>query len=280
MKNQNLFLTGILTITISCPAIADIAANANSAKCDNGTLDTYQGESTLQAQWDANTINLKWYTDSSANNGQEITPTNNAAATCTYDDAITLPTNPISKPGYEFAGWRVRTSAAPSQPQQTTFDLSTLAQYIEIGGDYYGYQNDSTGEYGPKDYNTETYGITGDQQWATEFEYGTVRGEAVCSTQQPETFWYNNDDTFTSDHFATTLTDDPEAEKRYCWCKPTGFDAEKDGTYLNVSSSSWVFSYDNGGAGLCARLCANGCAYSVYYNVDFRRAVFGVAGAE
>jgi hypothetical protein len=42
MKNQNLFLTGILTIAISCPAMADIAANAPSAKCDNGTLETYQ----------------------------------------------------------------------------------------------------------------------------------------------------------------------------------------------------------------------------------------------
>jgi len=268
MKNQNLFLTGILTIALSCPAMADIAANANSAKCDNGTLETYQGESTLQAQWDANTINLKWYTDSSDNNGQEITPTNNAAATCTYDDAIVLPTNTITKEGYEFAGWRVRAAAAPSQPQQITFDLTTLfgPNNICMNGSEYGYQNDSTGQYGAYSKNTSTYGINGDQQWAVSFSYGKIKGEALCSS--------------TNGTYAQTGTPTETGGGQYCWCKPTGFAEPNSSTYQNVSSSSWVFFNGIDDAGYCAYGCAASCAYYVSDNADFRRAVFGVTGAD
>ena len=56
----------------------------------------------------ANTINLNWYNDTVANNGTIITPTNTEANQCTYDGSITLPSNPMSKTGYTFSGWRLR----------------------------------------------------------------------------------------------------------------------------------------------------------------------------
>jgi uncharacterized repeat protein (TIGR02543 family) len=263
MKNQNLLLTGILTIAISCPAFADIAANANSAKCDNGTLDTYQGESTLQAQWTANTINLVFY------DGE----TKLSSGTCTYDGGIELPEDP-TKTGYEFDGWKVRrAAAAPSQPQQTTFDLSTLSEYIDTSGDDYSSKNfaGSFCNYGNNDAEDEIYSYTCNEsiftglstgEWKTTFEYGTVKGEALCSS--------------TPGTWAQTGTPTETGGGKYCWCKATGFAEPNSSSYQNVSSSSWVFYFDRDSADDCADYCAYECSYVVNFDGDFRRAVFGV----
>ena len=61
-----IFLTSALAISMIVPSFAettasDIAAGAESASCDSGTLNTTDGTSTLSAQWTANTITLKFY---------------------------------------------------------------------------------------------------------------------------------------------------------------------------------------------------------------------------
>ena len=143
---KKLFLTSALALAISCPAFAatGIGASAESANCDNGVLGTYTGPANLRANWNANTINLDFY------DGE----TKLSSGTCTYDGGIVLPEDP-TKTGYEFDGWKVRrASAAPSQPSQTTFDLSTLnASAIGIDyssknfvGDYCYYRNSYTEE--------------------------------------------------------------------------------------------------------------------------------------
>ncbi len=72
----------------------NIPAGATSASCDNSTLNTYSGTSNLQANWQANQINLAWYSD-----GTQITTVQDAAKTCTYDGSLSVPSNPPTKVG-------------------------------------------------------------------------------------------------------------------------------------------------------------------------------------
>ena len=89
-------VVGILTTILSLPAFAEIT---NNATCNTTNLGQSNNNSTanVEANWNANTININWY------NGD----TRVAQNTCTYDGQITLPTEP-TKPGYTFAGWRLK----------------------------------------------------------------------------------------------------------------------------------------------------------------------------
>lgn len=71
------------------------------------------------ALWEANTINLTWYDDTAANNGEVITlgQEDAGAANCTYDGGITLPAQP-SKTGYSFDGWKVRQTVQAAPVEQ------------------------------------------------------------------------------------------------------------------------------------------------------------------
>ena len=96
-------------------------------------------------------------------------------------------------------------------------------------------------------------------EWATTFSYGTVKGEALCAT---------NNGTY-----ATPGTP-VGTGGQYCWCRASGFAGTGSNTYQSVSSPSWVFLY--GFADDCAYACAYNCAENVYSASAFRRAVFGV----
>nr|MBQ0091462.1 InlB B-repeat-containing protein [Candidatus Enterousia merdequi] len=256
---KHIFLTSALAISMIVPSFAettapDIAAGAESASCDSGTLNTTDGTSTLSAQWTANEINLKWY------NGETEFATN----TCTYDGGITLPSNEPTRTGYNFAGWQVK---------QALFDLSTLANKIDIDGyilafrnansDWCVHANDNTGDVVESDTCTESiFADYNANEWRAGFEYGTVKGKAVCANNAGE--------------WATAGT--PEGTGgQYCWCQASGYDAGNSGSFANVSSPSWVFSYDVGSADSCAYRCAYDCAGRVRNGSDFRSAVFGVS---
>ena len=108
MKHK-ILLTSLLGLTIVCPTMAevnvDITAGTNNPGCNNAVLHTYSGPTDLEAEYTANTINLKWYGADG-----EITTVPNASKTCTYDGAITLPTTNPTRTGYTFAGWQVRSA--------------------------------------------------------------------------------------------------------------------------------------------------------------------------
>jgi hypothetical protein len=87
-----------------CVAVASNEPEETPMSCDNETLGTYTGPTTLAAQWNANTINLDFY------DGENKL----SSGTCTYDGGIELPNDP-TKTGYEFSGWKVRRAAAPKQ---------------------------------------------------------------------------------------------------------------------------------------------------------------------
>ena len=69
--------------------------------CDTLLVSHPNGSAKLNAKWRPNEINISWYND-----GVQITNDPNAAATCVYNEMLSLPTPP-NKPGYAFAGWKL-----------------------------------------------------------------------------------------------------------------------------------------------------------------------------
>ena len=110
--STNLFATGI-------------NANATSASCTNSTLNTYSGTSNLQANWQANPININWY------NGDTLLDVQDAADGCNYDGALTVPSNVPTKTGYTFNGWKLR--GLPDGYTRLEYIQTSGTQYINTG---------------------------------------------------------------------------------------------------------------------------------------------------
>ena len=241
---KNIFLTSAIIAVMSYPAIALDGNNhiepSPETDCVESTLGTATGPANLEADWTANTINLEWY-----NEDTKLTvPT--TSNTCRYDGQLTLPSTNPEKTGYTFRGWQVRVA---QQCSLSGLDMS-------INGTTYGYArlDGNAGE------NESTYGLTVPGEWAVEFEYGTVKGMAKCSS--------------TNGTYGQTGAPS-NTDGGYCWCGTTGFDAEKDGAYCSVASPSWVFYNDASSASGCVEDCVNNCAYDVQNFSDFRAALFG-----
>ena len=106
------------------PGVAD-NITTSPVDCNSATLNTATGPATLNAQWQANEIDIDWYSDN-----VKITNDPNAATTCTYDETFTLPTPP-TKTGYNFAGWRVMN--VPSGYTRLEYIETSGTQYINTG---------------------------------------------------------------------------------------------------------------------------------------------------
>ena len=214
-------------------------------ECNENTLNTDTGPATLQAQWNANTINLNWYSDDT----QITVPT--ASNTCTYDGGITLPTTNPTKEGYTFGGWRVRVA------QCSLRDVDASIYGID-----FGYIKSAIAQN-----NADTYHLTENGEWAAEFDYGVVKGISRCSTVGSG---------YTVGQTGEPIDDTNQDGAINCWCKLTGFDAEKDGEYCNLSSL-WVFyrgdSSDTAG---CVNNCVWRCGSNVSAFYDLRQAMFDV----
>ena len=117
------FVFSIFSINVFATGID---ANASSASCDNPTLGTYSGTSNLQANWQANKIDLFWYSDDT-----QITDVQNAATSCNYDSGLTVPSTTPTKTGYTFNGWKVR--GLPDGYTRLQYIQSTGTQYIDTG---------------------------------------------------------------------------------------------------------------------------------------------------
>ena len=199
----------------------------NPATCDSGTLSTDTGPTNLRANYESNTLNLKWYDE----NGNQLN-VQNESNSCTYGGSINLPTPP-TKRGYTFKGWKV-----------AQYDFSTLD--ADIPGTGY------------------TYNLT---TWIVSFPYGDVSGIALCSI------------TAGTYAVAGTPVEGGGGDRKYCWCKATGFKPSSENiVYVPVSSPGWVFRYESVSASDCASDCRTSCGYSLQSSstVGFRRAVFGI----
>ena len=99
-KAKKVFVVSMLVMAVVPGFAADIASNATTAQCVEPTLHRYEGTANLQAQWEANTVSLRWY------NNHTLIDTTDATDDCEYSGSLTRPTNP-SRTGYTFTGWTV-----------------------------------------------------------------------------------------------------------------------------------------------------------------------------
>ena len=281
-------LSFLSVVLISSPSYSSgITSNANSATCDNSTLETFTGTSNLTANWNANTINVTWYKDD----------TQFASNSCTYGGALTMPNDIPTKTGYTFAGWRVR--QAQCSFAQSVCGLNGSA----VNGLTYDSEDASAfGSYphnGVFVQNASTYGLTTPGTWAArDTSGGIIKGIASCNSTMPtimntvmtamengtmtfedaqQASWgtCNNDMFKPSNTFSNTSN--LNNGDQYCWCKMESY-TPNNGSACNVASPSWVFCTDADSVPDCESACTSYCAMMIsLYGDVFRRAVFGVS---
>ena len=229
------------------------------ADCNSTTLLTDTGPATLNADWEANTVNLAWYSD-----GTRITNDANAATQCTYDNTFTLPSQP-SRTGYNFTGWKVR-----------IFDLTVLD--TSIAGTNYGYRDVSP--YSQTSSNATSWGLDNDLTWATQFSYGRVYGIASCNatigTSAASANWNTNTYTYTiypeyiknSDMFQSSVTGTA------CWCRVNGIIPTNE-TMTIANPTPWIYQQKYNSTSTCSHYCSLYCGVFTRSSADFRTAIYG-----
>ena len=253
----------------SVPSFAACTTGLNGTcdhKCRNSEVGTYSGTSNIQATWEPNTIALHWY------NGDDELTVASASQSCVYDGTLTPPTTIPTKTGYTFKGWRVRQTPCSFANQVCGLTGSGVngLTYNLNGSTAYGYNSNN----GQNSTNASIYGLTSTGTWAVkDTSGGIVKGIASCNGTNS----LGEYDSCESDAIKPGNTFSSSSGGQYCWCKISSY-TPSGGSACNVASPSWVFYDDNGSASLCASNCASSCAIGgVVYDLDFRRALFGVS---
>ena len=222
---KKIFLTSVLAIAMSVPAIADpvtpnIAVGTNPADCTEPVLGTTSGTSNLEANWNPNTLYLEWISDADPN----YSPNNKSSETCTYDSGITIPTNNPSKTGYTFAGWHVKSVTQSCGLSKWTSGTVQNYGYKSVNGQ--GANMNDTG--------------LSNGEWFVETSTGTLKGLARCSNKAGN----HNDFAFDNDSSNWLASEDQLTQAGhglYCWC---AVDTLNNVSCPKTSTSSWVFSLE------------------------------------
>jgi len=271
---KKLCLFSVLTaMCVNAAYAADIASNATTAQCVEPTLHRYEGTANLQAQWEANTVSLSWYS-----NYTKINPTD-AIDDCQYAGGLTRPTNP-SRTGYTFTGWTVSPKV-----EFSTLSLGSVSGISygrgESGGADLCYYYDTEGHASNALCRMPEFTELQRYEWKQPFANGTVYGMAHCTAKPGNNYSYTwptanrSEYVATLDEMNTYDTAHSGEEKKYCWCQATGYKATNQSTIQRpLSSLAWVFLNAYGSASDCAYGCATYCAYRVRGDSAFRAAVF------
>jgi hypothetical protein len=228
----------------------------------------------LEAKWNANTIQLKWYKD------DELLTVQTAANQCTYDGTMTLPSTRPSKIGYDFNGWKVKTGdSSSSSGQQMDFSTLTGISPNIIWGHGYAngtdvcYRADIANEdMGNTQCNTTGLSLN---EWKIDSNDGTLYGVAKCSGEfswtagaggenatstTPGVYMsVDNDRTYIYATSAEAL-DAISGEKYVCWCKVTGFKPTGQSTIYGPSQSLvWRFVGADWSVSECSDMCSTYC---------------------
>ena len=247
-----------LSLFVSPAFASGINANTNSAPCTNNTLETYSGNTNLAADWQPNEIQLRWY------NNNTLMDVQSAANTCTYDDTLTIPSTAPTRTGYTFDGWTVR----PEINFATTIPTNVAGiERWAIGWNnnanccFYDTNTNSAWNVNCNSDSTYTNELQ-THEWKVKFSHGDLYGMAKCSAKTGNT--HNNTwDINNKSDWASTYDelDSAIGDKKYCWCKATGYKATNASEVSGPASVlSWLFSYVTGSAADCARRCATLCA--------------------
>ena len=224
------------------------------ATCSSTSLSGATGGNVnLRTVYQAKSIPITW-----ESNGQTYTTT-----TCTYDTQLQLPAAPSARLGYTFDGWTLYQAPATcpcSMPTVNTSTNGTTMVCLDLRA------NPSDGKKVCTDNGLSagagTYGVTNPGEWAVNFSYGLVNGDALCSSTE-------GTDQNTGNPVATN--------GQHCWCRITSF-TPSGGAQCSFSASSWVHvgkhdSYDS-----CGYQCSYECSYSVLNKEEWRGVFYAVLG--
>ena len=249
-----------------------------SNMCVNNVLETYSGTANLTAQWEANEIKLRWY-----NNNTQIIPSTESQ-TCDYAGALNLPANP-TRTGYTFAGWHVRplTTFSNSGLGMTGTGLERWGKGHTLNTTPYCYHKLGEGNTDHVDCNSDPHFTEMNlDEWQMKYDDNgkTLYGMGYCSGKSGN----NSDFTWPQTDAAAIAAwqtptkaalDAVSGDKRYCWCKATGYKSSSSAEIQgSVSPLAWVFYYEIGSASACATGCAVNCAYGARVRSAFRAALF------
>ena len=224
---KKLFLLFLCIFTTD--SFASGISGGTTAPCDSDTLSKYTGTANIEINWEPNVIGLRW-----SNGNEQI----NGQSTCTYDGTITVPPQP-TKLGYTFKGWKVDHSCGLKNVDPTINATSRCHR---------NHNGSKTCYFGVN------YDLTENGTWAAFFDYGTILGEALCST--------------TGGTAGKIGTPDTNTVGEKCWCRITGYVWPEGG--ICSTTSGWMRESLNDASFICARECASACAYR-FYEYDYRR---------
>ncbi len=225
----------IITI-MSLPSFATDISGGET--CDTDVLNTDIGPVNLRAEFEPETIDLRWY-----NNNTLLNVTSTNSNTCTYDTSINLPANP-TKPGYKFKGWNVRPEYDFSTLDATITGNAGFCKSVYNGNDSCR-QYDETINY--TTCNNQNFKELNRFEWKIMFNYGAIYGMGKCTP---------------SDATAKTVDNYEQSSGTYCWCKATGYiPTNSNIKYAPSNPVPWVLYASAGSIGYCNQQCACYCAW-------------------
>jgi len=249
-----LIILSILFFTTDSFA-SGIASNTNSAPCTNNTLETYSGNSNLSADWQPNTINLRWY------NGNTLLDVQSSANTCVYDGTLTVPSTAPTRVGYTFDGWQVRPEMDFSTINTSTNGTERWAKEptTKGTGQQCSYGTIETSTWNISCDNDNTFKELQILEWKVRFEHGDLYGIGGCSD--------DGEGTHLGQSGEPVITN--KTGQQYCWCKVTGYKASSsDIIYAPSDKLPWIWR-DN--YTYCTNSCAFNCAYTVRIDSNYRK---------
>ena len=254
---KQLFVLSLLLLFTTDSYSSGIASNSASAPCTNTTLETYSGNSNLSADWQPNTIQLRWY------NGNTLMDVQNTANTCVYDGTLTIPDTAPTRTGYTFDGWTVRPEMDFSTIPTNVSGTECWVIGFKDNADYCVYRepNATTNFLHNVNCNDDAeFKNLNRYEWEVKFEHGNIYGVSICSQTNGGT--------------QGSIGAPSTTKGKYCWCKMTAYKpANQSIIYAPQKEQSWVYDAGTGDITYCEYDCAAGCAFFARLNQSFRNAL-------
>ena len=253
------------------------------ATTENGEIE-YLGDETitktnltLYAKWVYNACNNGYYryNNSSCEPCESGYTSNGLTATSANDCYIewTCPVSPTCPANSTNCAYTGATSGTDYYGAETTHCQTTYScanGYTLTGlnplenqspsetGSGHGFINDSRNEISAETLYASTYGLTEDSTWASEFNYGVIRGRAACTSLTGSTLSSN----------ATSSLD--TGTECYCQVK----DLKVGNNIQSISGAQWIYQSSESNATECAYFCASSCANDTEDDSSFRTKLF------
>ena len=190
-----------------------------------------------------------------------------SANTCVYDGALAVPSTAPTRTGYTFAGWTVR-------PEMDFTTLNLPYTYLKR----YAIDtrtNSSSNICWTNDGNSSSASCYSDQhfqelernEWMIIFDddgktlYGTARCSAKAGNNYNSTWPVSNASQWQESD--VNNLDSVSGDKKYCWCKITGYKATTNGTLYGCSYPPAWFFFDEvyeGSPEYCKKHCTRICS--------------------